>query len=433
MQYRAAGAAYELMHPGVKIDVRQFERQAMNSGLAPRFGPISTCPSWSTWRSRRPEPSSPVPSKKSASSISSRVSKRRASCTAWWQSRFAPYTNRGHIFGMPHDVHPVLFAYRKDVFDQEHIDPDTIQTWDDFIKVGRRLRRLPGEHPDGARYIIQLPKAEGWGVEILDVPARRRLLRSRRTTHRSTTTRSSRPSRCTFRWCRSRPHLGRLRQLGTADGSRDGRCAHARVLGARLAVPAFRKRHAAAAGQDGGDALARDQAGGRRTSTWGGTMIGITKHSKDVDRAWEIAEIPLHRSRELGAAVGSNRHPSAGQGSLGPAGFPRAERVLVQPEARRDPGKRRPRRAAAIHPPFHRSRQEQALRGRVRQLALLRGSRPRRVRRFRAREASPGRRRRQASDAKESILKSLNRRIAPMSFLAPFALSFVGLHRLSRW
>jgi ABC-type glycerol-3-phosphate transport system substrate-binding protein len=30
--------------------------------------------------------------------------------------------------------------------------------------------------------------------------------------------------------------------------------------------------------------------GGRRTSTWGGTMLGITKHCKNQDLAWEFAK-----------------------------------------------------------------------------------------------------------------------------------------------
>jgi arabinosaccharide transport system substrate-binding protein len=30
--------------------------------------------------------------------------------------------------------------------------------------------------------------------------------------------------------------------------------------------------------------------GGRRTSTWGGTMLGITKHCKNPDLAWEFAK-----------------------------------------------------------------------------------------------------------------------------------------------
>lgn len=65
-------------------------------------------------------------------------------------SRLAVYTNRGHIFGMPHDVHPHMIAYRKDIFEAEGIDVDSINTWDDFVTVGRALTI-----PD-TRYMIQL-------------------------------------------------------------------------------------------------------------------------------------------------------------------------------------------------------------------------------------------------------------------------------------
>ena len=65
-------------------------------------------------------------------------------------SRLAVYTNRGRIFGLPHDVHPHTIAYRKDIFDAEGIDVDTITTWDDFIAVGRKLT-IPDK-----RYMIQL-------------------------------------------------------------------------------------------------------------------------------------------------------------------------------------------------------------------------------------------------------------------------------------
>ncbi|MEO1235841.1 MAG: extracellular solute-binding protein [Planctomycetota bacterium] len=50
------------------------------------------------------------------------------SLTAW--------TNRGRVFGLPHDVHPVLLAYRADIVEDElGIDVSTIQTWDDFARV----------------------------------------------------------------------------------------------------------------------------------------------------------------------------------------------------------------------------------------------------------------------------------------------------------
>ena len=36
---------------------------------------------------------------------------------------FSPWTNRGHIFGLPHDVHPVLLAYRADLRRLDRIAP----------------------------------------------------------------------------------------------------------------------------------------------------------------------------------------------------------------------------------------------------------------------------------------------------------------------
>jgi len=72
------------------------------------------------------------------------------------QPRFRAWSSRGRIFGLPHDVHPVALAYRADIFQAEGIDPATIETWQDFFRVGRRLTKdLDG---DGVidRYAIQL-------------------------------------------------------------------------------------------------------------------------------------------------------------------------------------------------------------------------------------------------------------------------------------
>ncbi len=72
------------------------------------------------------------------------------------QPRFKVWSSRGRIFGLPHDVHPVALAYRADIFQAEEIDPATIETWEDFYRIGRQLTRdLDG---DGVidRYAIQL-------------------------------------------------------------------------------------------------------------------------------------------------------------------------------------------------------------------------------------------------------------------------------------
>lgn len=54
---------------------------------------------------------------------------------------FAPYTSRGRIFGLPHDVHPVMLAYRSDIVEAAGIDVSQIETWDDYFRVMRPLFR----------------------------------------------------------------------------------------------------------------------------------------------------------------------------------------------------------------------------------------------------------------------------------------------------
>lgn len=72
-------------------------------------------------------------------------------------SRFSLYSTRGRIFALPHDVHPVMLAYRADIVeDQLGIDVSKIKTWDDFVEMGRRVTKdLDGDGtPD--RYALEL-------------------------------------------------------------------------------------------------------------------------------------------------------------------------------------------------------------------------------------------------------------------------------------
>ena len=51
---------------------------------------------------------------------------------------------------MPHDVHPVLLAYRADLVEAAGIEVAAIETWDDFVRLLRRLvRDVDGDgYPD---------------------------------------------------------------------------------------------------------------------------------------------------------------------------------------------------------------------------------------------------------------------------------------------
>jgi arabinosaccharide transport system substrate-binding protein len=48
------------------------------------------------------------------------------------ESRFAPWSKQGVIFGIPHDVHPVMIAYNAELFEQAGVDLASSQTWQQF-------------------------------------------------------------------------------------------------------------------------------------------------------------------------------------------------------------------------------------------------------------------------------------------------------------
>ncbi len=67
---------------------------------------------------------------------------------------FTPWTTRGRIFGLPHDVHPVLLAYRADLVEAAGIDVTRIETWDDFARVMAPLMAEHGGDGRPRRYLL---------------------------------------------------------------------------------------------------------------------------------------------------------------------------------------------------------------------------------------------------------------------------------------
>src|SRR5208282_1499679 len=73
-------------------------------------------------------------------------------------NRLSKWSSRGHVFALPHNVHPVMLAYRRDLVGQLGIDVNQLTTWDDFSAAGRELVRK-SMRPDGVpeHYMIDLP------------------------------------------------------------------------------------------------------------------------------------------------------------------------------------------------------------------------------------------------------------------------------------
>ena len=158
--YQNAVPSFEIANPGKKIDVQLVHGDAVNSRLRAAFWAdldvpdlveleISRAGSFFRGRSEDVGFIDLLP-----------ILKRTDYYDQIVETRFAPYTNRGKIYGLPHDVHPVGLAYRRDLFENLGIDVTAIETWDDFIRIGTRIT-IPGE-----RYLIELSDNSPMHFEI---------------------------------------------------------------------------------------------------------------------------------------------------------------------------------------------------------------------------------------------------------------------------
>ncbi len=204
-------------------------------------------------------------------------------------SRFSLWTTRGRTFALPHDVHPVMLAYRRDIVEELGIDVDAIETWDDFAAMGRRL--TADVDGDGVidRYALDLPTAQ---TEILETLI---LQRGGAIFDEDGKVAFDSPIVAdTICWY-VRQTTGATRISFPAGWGQT----MSKILLDGLVVfyfaPDWRSKQyevdaPGVAGKMALMPLPAWEPGGRRVSTWGGTGLVITKASKNPDLAWELAK-----------------------------------------------------------------------------------------------------------------------------------------------
>lgn len=214
-------------------------------------------------------------------------------------SRFAGWTARGRIYGLPHDVHPVMLTYRADVIEELGIDVSSIETWDDFAEMGRKITKdLDGDGiPD--RYALDMHTIGGDTLRMLIYQRGGTLF-----DENANVTFDSEVVAKTIEWYIEQMHgphrigydagWGQTQMKAMTDGlvlfywTPDWRSYYFADEGPHLAgkikampLPAWEK-------------------GGRRTSTWGGTGVAISKKSKHPELAWELAKYLYFEKSQLG-------------------------------------------------------------------------------------------------------------------------------------
>ncbi len=219
---------------------------------------------------------------------------------------YSPWSSRGRIFGLPHDVHPVMLGYRADIIEGAGIDLTSVETWDDLIAA---LRPLMGDaNGDGQpdRYILNFTETHNDHIELLLLQAGggffdeagRPILNSESNVKALATMIS---------WCVGPDRIGADAPDFNASGNQ------LKLEGYVLCnfMPdwmcnIWRHEMPQLAGKVKLMPLPAWQRGGRRTSVWGGTMLGIAKTSATSPQAtqdlWTIAK-HLYFSPQLARAL----------------------------------------------------------------------------------------------------------------------------------
>ena len=209
-----------------------------------------------------------------------------------------PWTSRGRIFGIPHDVHPVMLGYRADLVERAGIDVSRIETWADFAREMRPLiadRDGDGE-PDTyplAFWPSELSKIDllmlqgggaffdGMGRATVDSDRNAELLAGM------------------VSWCVGPDRIA----AEVPDFSMSGNALKERGRAACFFFPdwmcdVWQKELPQMSGKMKLMPLPAWERGGRRTSVWGGTMLAIPKTTPRPEEAWAFAK-HLYLSAEL--------------------------------------------------------------------------------------------------------------------------------------
>jgi len=215
------------------------------------------------------------------------------------KTRLSPYTHRGRIYGLPHDVHPVMLAYRADLFRELGIDPNQLQTWDDFVREGRRVTLRE------QRYLLNLDKSGSSCVEILLFQRTEPNSPAGYFDADGTLIMDNDKAVDLLTWyvpllvgpdriAASPGMFGQAFAQATQDGyTMCSFCPDWKTWGFQHDIPQL-------SGKMKLMPLPAWKPGGRRTSTWGGTMLGITRGCRDRKLAWKLAEHMYMDANDLG-------------------------------------------------------------------------------------------------------------------------------------
>lgn len=211
---------------------------------------------------------------------------------------FSPWTSRGRIFGIPHDVHPVALAYRADIVEAAGIDVSRIHTWDDFERDFAPLMAERG--PDGrpVRYLLNFWETNGDYIQMMFLQAGGAIFDD----DEQPTLNTARNARILARLCTWVAGPSRI-AVDAPEFNDGGNALRRQGIVLCNFMPdwltgGYRKDLPSLSGKLKLMPLPAWEKGGSRTSVWGGTMLGIPKSSARFEDAFAFG-LYLYSSPQL--------------------------------------------------------------------------------------------------------------------------------------
>jgi arabinosaccharide transport system substrate-binding protein len=211
---------------------------------------------------------------------------------------FAPWTVGGRVYGLPMDVHPVMLAYRADLYEEAGIPIESARTWREFMEMSRPLTGdLTGDGVQD-RYVLEMPQSTGVVANMMLLQAGGDLFDADGNPTMNSVIIQRVMTELVY-WAAQSEPLTVDMPLFTGSGER------LRGEGFILAwlTPDWRAARnmqniPALSGKMKLMPLPLWEEGGARTSVWGGTMFGIVRSGDRVEETWEFAK-DIYFNREV--------------------------------------------------------------------------------------------------------------------------------------
>ena len=218
----------------------------------------------------------------------------RLKSSGWYdkivETRFAPWSKEGTIFGVPHDVHPTTIVYRDDLFREAGVDLAQAKTWPQFHEACLQFESYWLRKGYPTRHAFELTESSADDLQKILLQRGINPIDSYNQLHLNDP-RVAQTLAFYAQMVAGPKKVNVQTQVSMVALSKDltegNICA--------LITPDWRytyvKRYGAAvSGKFRMMPMPVFDPTDKPTSTWGGTMMGITKACKNKELAWELVQ-----------------------------------------------------------------------------------------------------------------------------------------------